>query len=99
MNFFEFLKIFCSQVAGQMLEMNDLGKTFQSLGWYFMTVLIGIFIHGGVVLPLIYGKTFILEYILKKMSLYIILLCCHLYHLLTVSILSLQYIHYLLQLC
>ena len=43
------------QVAGQILEMNDLGKTFQSLGWYFMTVIVGICIHGGIVLPLIFG--------------------------------------------
>ena len=44
------------QCAGQILEMRDLGKTFQSLGWYFMTVLVGIFIHGLIVLPLIYSK-------------------------------------------
>jgi len=43
-------------VAGQLLEMKDLSKTFQSLGWYFMTVLLGLILHGGIVLPLIFGK-------------------------------------------
>ncbi len=42
-------------VAGQMLEMKDMEQTFKSLGWYFMTVLVGLLIHGGIVLPLIYG--------------------------------------------
>ena len=44
------------QCAGQILEMKDIGRTFQSLGWYFMTVLVGIFIHGGIVLPILYSE-------------------------------------------
>ncbi len=42
-------------VAGQILEMKDVAKTFASLGWYFGTVIVGLTIHGGIVLPLIYG--------------------------------------------
>ncbi len=49
-----------SQISGQILEVQDLGKTFQSLGWYFTTVVVGILIHGAIVLPLIYSQFFLL---------------------------------------
>lgn len=42
-------------VAGSILDMKDVGKTFASLGWYFGTVLLGLGIHGIIVLPAIYG--------------------------------------------
>ena len=44
----------CFLVAGQITEMNDIGETFGRLGYYFGTVLLGLFIHGLIVLPLIY---------------------------------------------
>jgi hypothetical protein len=44
------------KVVGQILEVKDLGNSFQSLGWYFTTVLAGIIIHGCIVLPIIYGE-------------------------------------------
>ena len=43
-------------VAGQILEMGDLADTFSSLGLYFMTVMLGLSIHGLIVLPLLYGR-------------------------------------------
>lgn len=42
-------------VAGSVIEMKDPGKTFESLAWYFGTVLIGLTVHGLIVLPAIYG--------------------------------------------
>jgi len=45
----------CSLVTAQLLEINEIGKVFQNLGWYFGTVLTGLLIHGFVVVPLIYG--------------------------------------------
>ena len=42
-------------VAGSVIEMKDPGKTFASLGWYFATVILGLSIHGLLILPLIYG--------------------------------------------
>ena len=33
--------------------MKDVGETFKKLGYYFATVLIGLFIHGGLTLPII----------------------------------------------
>lgn len=42
-------------VAGQIIEMKDMAKTFESLAWYFGTVVAGLAIHGGIVLPAIYG--------------------------------------------
>jgi Na+/H+-dicarboxylate symporter len=45
----------CFLVAGQILEMDDVAKTFASLGWYFATVVLGLTIHGCIILPLIYG--------------------------------------------
>jgi len=42
-------------IAGQLLEMKDIAGEFAKLGVYFATVLLGLFIHGCIVLPLIYG--------------------------------------------
>lgn len=42
-------------VTAQMLEGRDLGSTLSKLGWYFLTVIIGLVIHGFVILPTIYG--------------------------------------------
>lgn len=33
-------------VAAKMLEMTSLQETLQQLGWYFCTVMLGLFIHG-----------------------------------------------------
>lgn len=46
----------CFLIAGQIVEMDDIGATFASLGWYFGTVMLGLLIHGLIVLPLIFGK-------------------------------------------
>ena len=35
------------------LQMKDMAETFKKLGYYFATVLIGLFIHGGLTLPII----------------------------------------------
>ena len=45
----------CFLVAGQLLEMKNMGKEFAKLGWYFFTVLLGFFIHGFIVLPIIFS--------------------------------------------
>ncbi|CAG0922307.1 unnamed protein product [Notodromas monacha] len=42
-------------IAGQLLEMNDFGVIVGQLGMYFVTVLVGLFFHGFIVLPTIYG--------------------------------------------
>ena len=44
----------CFLVAQQMLEMQDMAEEFKKLGWYFLTVLVGLAIHGFIVLPIIY---------------------------------------------
>ena len=44
----------CFLVAGQLLTFNNIAEEFMKLGWYFMTVLLGLGLHGLVVLPLIY---------------------------------------------
>lgn len=41
-------------VASKMLEMDSLGEMAGQLGKYFMTVMVGLFIHGFIVLQLIY---------------------------------------------
>lgn len=43
-------------IAGQIMAMDDFGDTFARLGWYFCTVLIGLFVHGFIVLPLIFSR-------------------------------------------
>jgi len=45
----------CFLIAAQLLEADDIGEILEKLGLYFMTVLIGLFIHGFVVLPFLYG--------------------------------------------
>jgi len=45
----------CFLVAGQILEMKDIAAEIAKLGWYFATVLLGLFIHGLIVLPTIYA--------------------------------------------
>jgi len=44
----------CFLIAGQILEMDDIAEEFRKLGWYFGTVLIGLSIHGLIVLPLLF---------------------------------------------
>jgi len=44
----------CFLVAGQLLEMKDIAEEFSKVGWYFFTVLLGLFIHGFIVLPLLF---------------------------------------------
>jgi len=44
----------CFLVASQMMEMEDMAEEFRKLGWYFLVVLIGLGIHGLIVLPIIY---------------------------------------------
>eukprot|EP00096_Caligus_rogercresseyi_P001975 TRINITY_DN1354_c0_g1_i4.p2 TRINITY_DN1354_c0_g1~~TRINITY_DN1354_c0_g1_i4.p2 ORF type:complete len:348 (-),score=81.27 TRINITY_DN1354_c0_g1_i4:3934-4977(-) len=41
-------------IGGQILEMEDLSLVAGQLGLYFMTVLVGLFFHGFVVLPIIF---------------------------------------------
>lgn len=44
-------------VAEKVAVVKDFGEMFKGLGAYFGTVLLGIFIHGFVILPTIYGNT------------------------------------------
>jgi len=41
-------------IAGQILAMDDIATEFGKLGWYFGTVIAGLFIHGCIVLPLLF---------------------------------------------
>merc|ERR1719362_1789000 len=41
-------------IGGQILDMDDFGVVAGQLGKYFMTVLVGLFVHGFIVLPIIY---------------------------------------------
>ena len=41
-------------IGGQILAMEDITLVAGQLGYYFMTVLIGLFVHGFVVLPIIF---------------------------------------------
>lgn len=41
-------------VAAKITEMQSLDEVVAQLGMYFLTVLIGLFIHGFIVLPLLY---------------------------------------------
>ena len=43
-----------SIVAGKLMEVDDVGGLFANLGFYMLTVLLGLFIHGFFTLPLIY---------------------------------------------
>merc|ERR1711863_56630 len=42
-------------IGGQILEMKDFSVVAGQLGLYFMTVLVGLFVHGFVVLPIIFS--------------------------------------------
>ena len=44
-------------IAGQIMMMDNVADTFGRLGWYFATVLIGLFLHGGIVLPTLFGES------------------------------------------
>ena len=35
--------------------MEDVGETFGKLGWFFATVMLGLGIHGLILLPVLYG--------------------------------------------
>lgn len=41
-------------IAGQLAEMDNIGEEFGKLGWYFGTVILGLVIHGLMVLPLLF---------------------------------------------
>lgn len=41
-------------IGGQILEMEDMSMVAGQLGFYFMTVLGGLFVHGFVILPIVY---------------------------------------------
>merc|ERR1719342_1546785 len=41
-------------IGGQVLGTKDFGHVLSQLGWYFSTVLLGLFVHGFVVLPLVF---------------------------------------------
>ena len=43
-----------SIVAGKLAEVDDIWTVVEEIGVYFATVLLGLFIHGVIVLPLIY---------------------------------------------
>jgi len=42
-------------VAEQIIRMKSVEETFKGLGLYFGTVILGLFIHGLIVLPILYG--------------------------------------------
>ena len=44
----------CFLIAGQILETNDLEGELSKLGMYFLTVMIGLVVHGFIILPLLY---------------------------------------------
>ena len=44
----------CFLVAQQLIEKTDLAEEFRKLAWYFLTVLLGLGIHGFIVLPLLF---------------------------------------------
>lgn len=42
-------------VASKVLELDDFGVIVGRLGMYFLTVVLGLFVHGFVLLPLMYS--------------------------------------------
>lgn len=46
----------CFLIAGQIVKMTNIKETFASLGWYFATVMLGMIIHGFIILPALFGK-------------------------------------------
>jgi len=58
----------CFLIAAQLLEADDIGLILEKLGLYFITVLTGLFIHGFIVLPVMYGivtRTIPLKFIMN----------------------------------
>ena len=49
----------CFLIAEQIVIMDDPAETFKSLAWYFGTVMLGLAIHGFIILPLLYCKNII----------------------------------------
>ncbi|XP_040583705.1 excitatory amino acid transporter 3 [Lepeophtheirus salmonis] len=45
----------CFLIIGKVLEMENFGESFTKLGKYFGTVLLGLFLHGFIVLPSLYA--------------------------------------------
>jgi Na+/H+-dicarboxylate symporter len=43
-----------SLIVGQLLSIDDIGQILGQLGFYFMTVMIGLFVQGFVVLPIVF---------------------------------------------
>jgi Na+/H+-dicarboxylate symporter len=44
----------CFLIAGQLVEVENIESIFKTLGLYFMTVIVGLFVHGFIILPLIF---------------------------------------------
>ena len=44
----------CFLIAGQILATKDLGSELAKLGMYFLTVMIGLVVHGFIILPIIF---------------------------------------------
>ena len=42
-------------VAEQVIGMKSFGDTFKGLGAYFGTVILGLFLHGLIILPTLFG--------------------------------------------
>jgi len=45
----------CFLVAGQLLQMQNIADEFVKLAWYFLVVILGLSLHGFIILPLIYS--------------------------------------------
>ena len=45
----------CFLVAGEVIKMKDVAENFGKLGWFFATVVIGLIVHGCLLLPLLFG--------------------------------------------
>jgi len=45
----------CFLVAGEVIKMKDVAENFGKLGWFFATVVVGLVIHGCLLLPLLFG--------------------------------------------
>jgi len=41
-------------IGGQILTVKDISTIVKQLGWYFVTVIIGLFMHGFIVLPILF---------------------------------------------
>ena len=45
----------CFLVAGEVIGMKDVAENFGKLGWFFATVVLGLSIHGLLLLPILYS--------------------------------------------